>query len=282
MAEEDIESTSTTSSSFDDEDEDTDEDEQQQIAQLLQRPARVQQQQNNQQQLDDNDDRILVRTMLETLGFEKRYIDKAIRVYEKSYGRDNYNPDDITQIILRLQEKEEIRKQKQQLLAMNLEPKLAEEIFGKSKYHFGKSKSKSKSSKIKSKSKMKSKIKSKTFGYYSGDIVIYKNKIKAQILDKFDDYLQISFPINKQIYQRAIIWIHYLNVKPKQSKSQQTNIKQKSSGIFSLFGSGNKTKWTGKHYNKYKYKYEKLCENVMVDQFKFESNDSIIGNDATY
>eukprot|EP01083_Nonionella_stella_P215115 774539_1 len=122
MAEEDIESTSTTSSSFDDEDEDTDEDEQQQIAQLLQRPARVQQQQNNQQQLDDNDDRILVRTMLETLGFEKRYIDKAIRVYEKSYGRDNYNPDDITQIILRLQEKEEIRKQKQQLLAMNLEP----------------------------------------------------------------------------------------------------------------------------------------------------------------
>eukprot|EP01084_Bolivina_argentea_P135043 238035_1 len=167
MAEEDIESTSTTSSSFDDEDEDTDEDEQQQIAQLLQRPARVQQQQNNQQQLDDNeDDRILV--------FAKRYI------------------------------------------------------------------------------------------------------------DQFEDYLQISFPINKQIYQRAIIWIHYLNVKPKQSKSQQTNIKQKSSGIFSLFGSGNKTKWTGKHYNKYKYKYEKLCENVMVDQFKFESNDSIIGNDATY
>ncbi len=91
--------------------------------------------------------------------------------------------------------------------------------------------------------------------------------------DQFDDYLQISFPINKQMYQRAIIWVHYLDIKPKQSKSQQTNIKQKSSGIFSLFGSDTKQSGHGKPYNKYRYKYEKLWENVMVDQFKFESND---------
>eukprot|EP00483_Globobulimina_turgida_P012177 UN12199 len=204
-AEEDDDQTTSTSSSSFDEEEEEENDELQQLQQLLQRPPRSymhHQNQQQQQQAQGDDDRILIKTMLQTLGFEKKYIDKAIRVYEKNYGRGNYNPDDITQIILRLQEKDEIKKQKEQLLVMNLEPKLAEEIFGRGKYGFA--------------SKSKSKTKTKTSGYHSGDIVIYRNEIRAQVLDKLDDYLQISWPINKAIYQRAILWIHIFHIKRRE------------------------------------------------------------------
>merc|ERR1712154_571898 len=135
-----------------------------------------------------NDDRILTKTMLETLGFQKKYIDRAIRVYEKNYGTEHYSQDELIQIILRLQDKEEMKRQKEQLLAMNLEPKLAQEIFGMNKF--------------------KKKKKSKSSGYHSGDIVVYRDEIKGQILDKMDEYIQVSWPLNKPIYQRAVLWIN--------------------------------------------------------------------------
>merc|ERR1711997_1089545 len=85
---------------------------------------------------------------------------------------------------------------------MNLEPKLAQEIFG-NKY------------------RMKPKSKSKTSGYHSGDVIIYRDQIKGQILDKMDDYVQVSWPINKPIYQRAILWCNVADIKRKENKKNK-------------------------------------------------------------
>ena len=137
---------------------------------------------------------------------------------KKNYGTGSYNPDDITQIILRLQDKEAMKKQKQELLAMDLDPKLAEEIFGNKygkKGKYGKKSSKSKYS-------------SKTSGFHSGDIIVYRDKILCQILDKLDEYLQISWPITKPLYQRAILWANIDRcAKRKKEKKKRNKKKEK-------------------------------------------------------
>merc|ERR1711933_666711 len=82
-----------------------------------------------------NENRDVIKTLLSSLGFQQKFIAKALRVYEKSYGTEHYSQDELIQIILRMQDKEDkknkMKKQKAQMLEMNLNPKLAEEIFGK-------------------------------------------------------------------------------------------------------------------------------------------------------
>eukprot|EP01083_Nonionella_stella_P140288 429882_1 len=225
-------SSSDASSSFDD-DEDTDHEleEQQQLEQIFQRAAAP-------QPRGDNNDRLLVMTMLRSLGFEKKHIERGIRLYEKSYGTDNYNPDDVTQIILRLQEKEEIKKQKRQLLAMNLDPKLAAELFGDHGHKYG----------------IKSKSNSATSGYHRGDIVTYREKISAQIMDRFDEYLLICWPITKPVYQRAVLWVNVKDIIQKKAH------KEKGKGLFGgMFGSKGDKKEA-----QFAYKYEKIWRDMIV------------------
>ena len=44
---------------------------------------------------------------------------------QKTYGADKFNADDLTQIMLRVQEKDEMKRQ-----IMAMDPKMAEEMFG--------------------------------------------------------------------------------------------------------------------------------------------------------
>merc|ERR1712048_1331139 len=110
---------------------------------------------------------------------------------------------------------------------MNLNPKLAEEIFGK---------------KYKSKSKKKS---DKSSGYHSGDVVLYRNKITVQILDKLDDYVQVSWPVKKPLYNRAVLWVNVSKIAKKQNEAKPKVVKDKkkikdekdASGLFGgMFG----------------------------------------------
>ena len=166
---------------------------------------------------------------------------------------------------------------------MNLDPKLAEEIFGNK---YGKKGKYGKSSKSK-----RDKYPSRTSGFHSGDVIVYRDKIICQILDKLDEYLQISWPITKPIYQRAILWANIdqcAKRKKEKEKEKEKDKKKfgvdkftekenkKSSSIFSgIFGkASNKSGYDESGGSKYQFKFEKLWKDLVVDQFdKIDIND---------
>ena len=40
-----------------------------------------------------------------------------------------------------------------------------------------------------------------------GDVVVYRQNILCQILAEMDGYIQIAWPQNKPLYQRAVLWV---------------------------------------------------------------------------
>eukprot|EP01083_Nonionella_stella_P178094 628110_1 len=54
----------------------------------------------------------VIQEMLGSMGFEPNYMQRAFKVYEKNYGH-SYNVEVITEIIIRLQNKDQVKLNKQ-------------------------------------------------------------------------------------------------------------------------------------------------------------------------
>ena len=94
--------------------------------------------------------------------------------------------------MLRLQEKDEL---KQQLMAMD--PAMAEEVFGANEVEqIG----------LDDAEALKRAMKAKQRGFGVGDVVVYREDILCQILAEMEEHIQISWPLHKAVYQRAVIW----------------------------------------------------------------------------
>merc|ERR1719242_426563 len=196
-----------------------------------------------------------MKAFLRSMGFEKRNIHKAIRRYEKTYGADQFNPDDLTRIMLNVQEKDEM---KRQLMAMD--PKMAEEVFGGKLSHHPLQQNDD-SAKLKME---------QSRGFGVGSVVLYRQEIECQILAEMDEYVQISWPIDKAVYQRAVIWCKTESVeKRKKIKSDlksESNSKSKQKKKTWSFGGKQQIDESGSR-KKHRFQFERIWSRMMVDEF---------------
>eukprot|EP01084_Bolivina_argentea_P266758 452602_1 len=169
-------------------------------------------------------DYLITYEQLISIGFTKHYIDRALKVYERNYGkRFNYSMEVIIEIISRLQKKDKnkAKQKKFHTSKITIEKHTWSQIHGnkskKSKitqlnanHNNGLNEEESKDIYSNVSNKPNNESKNNDYGYSKGDIVLYK-QYKAEIIkisDK-DDAVKISYPLRG--YQQKQIWVHIMD-----------------------------------------------------------------------